>query len=156
MFAAWQMIFGIAALLVLGLVVEGNPVCFHSTGMVLFRLLFLAVFGSALTFLLLYRLMARLTVAFRPGAVMLGWLFGSEISAVTSLWACRPWMMKYPRCACSRTFRPEKSFVEIMPTAEGSAIPCTLRPPFCSLFRIAVATSHKSIFKRRLSKRQSQ
>ena len=38
-----------------------------------------------------------------------------------------------------------ESFVEIMPTAEGPAIYCTLRSPFCSLFRIAVATSHKSI-----------
>ena len=53
MLAAWQMIFGIAPLLVLGLVVDGNPARFHWTAMSVFCLLYLAVIGSALTFLLL-------------------------------------------------------------------------------------------------------
>jgi len=54
---------------------------------------------------------------------------------------------QWTRCTQSgiRSSRGE-SFVEIMPTAEGPAIYCTLRSPFCSLFRIAVATSHKSMF----------
>jgi drug/metabolite transporter (DMT)-like permease len=93
MLAAWQMIFGIAPLLVLGFSVDGNPARFHWTAMALFCLLYLAVIGSALTFLLLYWLLPRLTVAqlqsisliTPPGAVMLGWLLGSETFPVSSL-----------------------------------------------------------------------
>ena len=93
MLAAWQMIVGIAPLLVLGFAVDGNPARFHWTAMALFRLLYLAVIGSALTFLLLYWLLPRLTVAqlqrisliTSPGAVMLGWLIGGETFPVWSL-----------------------------------------------------------------------
>jgi drug/metabolite transporter (DMT)-like permease len=93
MLAAWQMIFGIAPLLVLGLAVDGNPARFHWTAMALFCLLYLAVIGSALAFLLLYWLLPRLTVAqlqsisliTPPGAVMLGWLLGGETFPVSSL-----------------------------------------------------------------------
>jgi probable blue pigment (indigoidine) exporter len=61
--------------------------------MALFCLLYLAVIGSALTFLLLYWLLPRLTVAqlqsisliTPPGAVMLGWLLGGETFPVSSL-----------------------------------------------------------------------
>src|SRR5438094_104426 len=93
MLAAWQMIFGIAPLLVLGLVVDGNPARFHWTGTSVFCLLYLAVIGSALTFLLLYWLLPRLTVAqlqsisliTPPGGVMLGWLLGGETFPLSSL-----------------------------------------------------------------------
>src|SRR5882762_10722979 len=93
MLAAWQMIFGIAPLLVLGFAVDGNPVRFHWTSTSVFCLLYLAVIGSALTFLLLYWLLPRLTVAqlqsisliTPPGAVMLGWLLGGETFPVSSL-----------------------------------------------------------------------
>ena len=93
MLAAWQMIFGIAPLLVLGFAVDGNPARFHWTAMALFCLLYLAVIGSALTFLLLYWLLPRLTVAqlqsisliTPPGAVMLGWFLGGETFPVWSL-----------------------------------------------------------------------
>src|SRR6266403_4990395 len=93
MLAAWQMIFGIAPLFVLGLAVDGNPARFHWTAMALFCLLYLAVIGSALTFLLLYWLLPRLTVAqlqsisliTPPGAVMLGWLLGGETFPLSSL-----------------------------------------------------------------------
>jgi drug/metabolite transporter (DMT)-like permease len=93
MLAAWQMIFGIAPLLVLGLVVDGNPARFHWTATSVFCLLYLAVIGSALTFLLLYWLLPRLTVAqlqsisliTPPGAVMLGWLLGGETFPISSL-----------------------------------------------------------------------
>jgi drug/metabolite transporter (DMT)-like permease len=93
MLAAWQMIFGIAPLLVLGLAVDGSPARFHWTAMAIFCLLYLAVIGSALTFLLLYWLLPRLTVAqlqsisliTPPGAVMLGWLLGGETFPVSSL-----------------------------------------------------------------------
>src|SRR3984893_12414780 len=93
MLAAWQMIFGIAPLLVLGFAVDGNPARFHWTAMALFCLLYLAVIGSALTFLLLYWLLPRLTVAqlqsisliTTPGAVMLGWLLGGETFPASSL-----------------------------------------------------------------------
>src|SRR5881409_323160 len=93
MLAAWQMIFGIAPLLILGFAVEGSPVRFHWTAMALFCLLYLAVIGSALTFLLLYWLLPRLTVAqlqsisliTPPGAVMLGWVLGGETFPLSSL-----------------------------------------------------------------------
>jgi drug/metabolite transporter (DMT)-like permease len=93
MLAAWQMIFGIAPLLLLGFVVDGNPARFHWTSTSVFCLLYLAVIGSALTFLLLYWLLPRLTVAqlqsisliTPPGAVMLGWLLGGETFPLSSL-----------------------------------------------------------------------
>jgi drug/metabolite transporter (DMT)-like permease len=93
MLAAWQMIFGIAPLLLLGFAVDGNPTRFHWTPSSVFCLLYLAVIGSALTFLLLYWLLPRLTVAqlqsisliTPPGAVMLGWLLGGETFPLSSL-----------------------------------------------------------------------
>jgi drug/metabolite transporter (DMT)-like permease len=93
MLAAWQMIFGTAPLLLLGFAVDGNPVHFHWTVSSVFCLLYLAVIGSALTFLLLYWLLPRLTVAqlqsisliTPPGAVMLGWLLGGETFPASSL-----------------------------------------------------------------------
>ena len=93
MLAAWQMIFGVAPLLLLGFVVDGNPARFHWTSTSVFCLLYLAVIGSALTFLLLYWLLPRLTVAqlqsisliTPPGAVILGWLLGDETFPLSSL-----------------------------------------------------------------------
>jgi drug/metabolite transporter (DMT)-like permease len=93
MLAAWQMIFGTAPLLLLGLAVDGNPVHFHWSATSVFCLLYLAVIGSALTFLLLYWLLPRLSVAelqsisliTPPGAVMLGWLLGGETFPLSSL-----------------------------------------------------------------------
>src|SRR5438132_2910274 len=93
MLAAWQMIFGIAPLLLLGFAVDGNPARFHWSATSIFCLLYLAVIGSALTFLLLYWLLPRLTVAqlqsisliTPPGAVMLGWLLGDETFPMSSL-----------------------------------------------------------------------
>ncbi|MEP6955578.1 MAG: EamA family transporter [Chthoniobacterales bacterium] len=93
MIAAWQMIFGTVPLLVCGALVEGNPLRFHWTGMAWFCLLYLAVIGSALTFLLLYWLLPRLPVnnlqtislITPPGAVAFGWFFGGETLSIWSL-----------------------------------------------------------------------
>ena len=93
MIAAWQMIFGTVPLLVLGWMVEGNPARFHWTTMSIFCLLYLAIIGSALTFLLLYWLLPQMqatnlqTVSLitPPGAVMLGWLLGGETFPLWSL-----------------------------------------------------------------------
>src|SRR6267142_5987540 len=93
MIAGWQMIFGAAPLLLIGFLVEGNPLKFHWTVLSMLCLLYLAVIGSALTFLLLYWLLPRMTVAqlqsisliTPPGAVMLGWLLGGETFPVSSL-----------------------------------------------------------------------
>src|SRR6184192_4334050 len=93
MIAGWQMIFGAAPLLVTGFIVEGNPARFHWSALSLFCLLYLAVIGSALTFLLLYWLLPRMTVAqlqsisliTPPGAVMLGWSLGGETFPLYSL-----------------------------------------------------------------------
>ncbi len=93
MIAAWQMIFGAAPLLLFGFVVEGNPLKFHWSVVSIFCLLYLAVIGSALTFLLLYWLLPRMTVArlqaisliTPPGAVALGWAVGGETFSLWSL-----------------------------------------------------------------------
>ena len=93
MIAAWQMIFGTIPLLSLGLIVEGNPLHFHWTGLAIFCLLYLAIIGSALTFLLLYWLLPRIpvnnlqTIALitPPGAVAIGWLVGGETFSLWSL-----------------------------------------------------------------------
>jgi drug/metabolite transporter (DMT)-like permease len=93
MIAAWQMIFGAAPLLLTGFVVEGNPARFRWSALSIFCLLYLAVIGSALTFLLLYWLLPRMTVArlqaisliTPPGAVALGWAFGGETFSLWSL-----------------------------------------------------------------------
>jgi len=86
MIAAWQMIFGTLPLLVAGWLIEGNPRDFHWTGLAVFCLLYLAVVGSALAFLLLYWLLPRMQVASLqtislvtpPGALAIGWLLGGE------------------------------------------------------------------------------
>lgn len=93
MLAAWQMVFGIVPLFVVGLIVDGNPARFHWTTTAVLCLFYLAIIGSALTFLLLYWLLPRLTVAqlqsisliTPPGAVMLGWLLGGETFPLSSL-----------------------------------------------------------------------
>lgn len=93
MVAAWQMIFGAAPLLIVGFIVEGNPLQFHWTALSIFCLFYLAVIGSALTFLLLYWLLPRMTVArlqaislITPaGAVVLGWTVGGETFSFWSL-----------------------------------------------------------------------
>jgi drug/metabolite transporter (DMT)-like permease len=86
MIAAWQMIFGVVPLLVTGFIVDGNPMHFHWTKTAVFCLFYLAVPGSALTFLLLYWLLPRMSVTnlqtisliTPPGAVAFGWLLGGE------------------------------------------------------------------------------
>jgi drug/metabolite transporter (DMT)-like permease len=93
MIAAWQMIFGLVPLIVTGILVEGNPLRFHWTGRAIFCLLYLAIPGSAIAFLLLYWLMPRMsvtnlqTISFitPPGAVLFGWLFGGESFSLWSL-----------------------------------------------------------------------
>jgi len=86
MIAAWQMFFGVVPLLVTGFIVDGNPMHFHWTKTAVFCLFYLAVPGSALTFLLLYWLLPRMSVTnlqtisliTPPGAVAFGWLLGGE------------------------------------------------------------------------------
>ena len=93
MLAAWQMIFGVIPLLTLGLIVDGNPFHLHWTRSAWFCLLYLAVIGSALTFLLLYWLLPRMTVTnlqtisliTPPGAVVFGWLLGGETFSTSFL-----------------------------------------------------------------------
>ena len=93
MLAAWQMIFGIVPLLILGLTIDGNPLRLHWTGRAILCLLYLAVIGSSFTFLLLYWLMPRMSVTnlqtisliTPPGAIALGWAFGGERLSAWSL-----------------------------------------------------------------------
>jgi drug/metabolite transporter (DMT)-like permease len=91
MIAAWQMFFGSVPMLLLGAILEGNPVRFHWTTSAWLCLLYLALIGSALTFLLLYWLLPRIPVnnlqsislITPPGAVAIGWFLGGE---TFSLW----------------------------------------------------------------------
>ncbi len=93
MIAAWQMFFGIIPLVALGFAVDGNPVRFHWSRTSIFCLLYLAVIGSALTFLLLYWLLPRMTVTnlqtialiTPPGAVAFGLFLGGESFSLWSL-----------------------------------------------------------------------
>ena len=86
MIAAWQMIFGTVPLLSLGLLHDGNPLRFHWSALAIVCLLYLAIVGSALAFLLLYWLLPRMPVnnlqtislITPPGAVAIGWLLGGE------------------------------------------------------------------------------
>ena len=93
MITGWQIIFGTVPLLLAGFIVEGNQLRFHRSGLSIFCLFYLAVIGSALTFLLLYWLLPRMTVAnlqaislvTPPGAVALGWAIGGEKFSLWSL-----------------------------------------------------------------------
>jgi drug/metabolite transporter (DMT)-like permease len=93
MIAAWQMIFGVLPLIAIGLATEGNPLRFHWSAIAWFCLLYLAVIGSALTFLLLYWLLPRMSVTnlqtisliTPPGAVAFGWFLGGETFSLWSL-----------------------------------------------------------------------
>jgi len=90
--AAWQMIFALAPLILVGLLGEGNPVHFHWSKVAVGCLLYLALFGSVLAFLLFYWLMQRVAVTnlltisliTPPLAVVFGWLMAGE---TLSRWA---------------------------------------------------------------------
>ena len=90
--AAWQMIFALAPLILVGLLGEGNPVHFHWSKVAVGCLLYLALFGSVLAFLLFYWLMQRVAVTnlltisliTPPLAVLFGWFVAGE---TLSRWA---------------------------------------------------------------------
>jgi drug/metabolite transporter (DMT)-like permease len=60
--AAGQMLFGLLVLLVVGIPLEGNPLRFHWTAMALIALLYLAVVGTVIAFLLYYWLVLNMDV----------------------------------------------------------------------------------------------
>jgi len=60
--AAGQMLFGLLLLLAAGLTLEGNPLRFHWTPMAVIALLYLAVVGSVIAFLLYYWLVLNMDV----------------------------------------------------------------------------------------------
>jgi drug/metabolite transporter (DMT)-like permease len=60
--AAGQMVFGLVPLLLTGILLEGNPVHFHWTGMAVFSLFYLALVGSSLAFVLYYWLIRHMAV----------------------------------------------------------------------------------------------
>ncbi len=89
--AAWQMTFGLIPLLALGYATEGNPFALSWNPVAVACLLYLALVGSALAFVLFYWLMRRVAATKSMAialvtpvvAVLLGWLFLSE---PLSLW----------------------------------------------------------------------
>jgi drug/metabolite transporter (DMT)-like permease len=90
--AAGQMLFGLIPLLLLGLWKEGSPMRFHWTISAISCLLYLALIGSVLAFLLFYWLLNRVAVTnlltisliTPPLAVALGWFAAGE---TLSSWA---------------------------------------------------------------------
>ena len=84
--AAGQMLCGLAPLLLFGIVTEGNPLKFRWTLMAVGSLLYLALVGSVVAFLLYYWLLKHMDVtktmlislATPPVAVALGWLVLGE------------------------------------------------------------------------------
>lgn len=60
--AAGQMFFGMIPLLLIGISLEGNPMTFHWTPMAVVAMLYLAVVGSVLAFLLYYWLVHNMDV----------------------------------------------------------------------------------------------
>lgn len=90
--AAWQMLFALCPLLLVGYFKEGSPWQFHWTGVAVACLLYLALVGSVLAFLLFYWLLERvkvtnlLTISLitPPLAVAFGWFAAGE---TLNLWA---------------------------------------------------------------------
>jgi drug/metabolite transporter (DMT)-like permease len=60
--AAGQMLFGVLLLLVVGIALEGNPLHFHWTPIAVISLLYLALIGSVIAFLLYYWLVLNIDV----------------------------------------------------------------------------------------------
>ena len=84
--AAWQMLFALVPLTLFGFLSEGNPIHFHWSKVALGCLLYLALIGSVVAFLLFYWLMNRVAVTnlltisliTPPLAVALGWWAAGE------------------------------------------------------------------------------
>ncbi|HEX8632956.1 MAG TPA: EamA family transporter [Pyrinomonadaceae bacterium] len=84
--AAGQMICGLVPLLLLGATLEGNPFAFRWTPLAVMSLLYLALVGSAVAFLMFYWLVRNMDVTKTmliplvtpPIAVFLGWLVLGE------------------------------------------------------------------------------
>jgi len=60
--ASFQMLFGLVPLMIYGLTFEGNPLRFHWTALAVVCLLYLAIVGSVVAFLLYYWLMQNMDV----------------------------------------------------------------------------------------------
>ena len=90
--ALWQMLFALVPLLMLGFWREGNPLHFHWSKLAVGCLLYLALVGSVLAFLLFYWLLNRVAVTnvltisliTPPLAVVFGWVMVGE---TLSRWA---------------------------------------------------------------------
>jgi drug/metabolite transporter (DMT)-like permease len=92
MISAWQMLFALPPLLLVGFWHEGNPFHFHWSRTAIFCLLYLALVGSVAAFLMFYWLMNRVAVTnlltislvTPPLAVVIGWFGAGE---TLSRWA---------------------------------------------------------------------
>ena len=86
MISAWQMLFAVVPLLLVGFWREGNPIHFHWSKTAVLCLLYLALVGSVAAFLMFYWLMNRIAVTnlltisliTPPLAVALGWFAAGE------------------------------------------------------------------------------
>ncbi len=92
MISAWQMLFALPPLLLIGFLREGNPAHFHWSKTAIGCLLYLSLVGSVATFLMFYWLMNRVAVTnlltislvTPPLAVAIGWFAAGE---TLSRWA---------------------------------------------------------------------
>ena len=86
MISAWQMLFALVPLLLIGFWYEGNPIGFHWSKTAVACLLYLSLVGSVATFLMFYWLMNRIAVTnlltislvTPPLAVIIGWFAAGE------------------------------------------------------------------------------
>ncbi len=86
MISAWQMLFAVVPLLLLGFWHDGNPLHFHWSKIAVACLLYLALIGSVAAFLMFYWLLNRVAVTnlltisliTPPLAVLLGWFAAGE------------------------------------------------------------------------------
>ena len=92
MISAWQMLFALPPLLLIGFLHEGNPAHFHWSKTAIACLLYLSLVGSVATFLMFYWLMNRVAVTnlltislvTPPLAVAIGWF---AVGETLSRWA---------------------------------------------------------------------
>lgn len=92
MISAWQMLFALPPLLLIGFLHEGNPAHFHWSKTAIACLLYLSLVGSVAAFLMFYWLMNRVAVTnlltislvTPPLAVAIGWFAAGE---TLSRWA---------------------------------------------------------------------
>jgi drug/metabolite transporter (DMT)-like permease len=122
MISAWQMLFALPPLVLVGFLYEGNPIHFHWSKTAIVCLLYLSLIGSVVTFLMFYWLMNRVAVTnlltislvTPPLAVVIGWF---AVGETLSRWAILGGVFVLAGIALilwkSKTLRPKEEPVSV-------------------------------------------